>query len=121
MITYATLNQLKERLQIVADDTANDTALLRALWQATAQIDRHTARRFAPTVQTRTYAYQDPYCLRLDIDLLQLSPPHPAHQTACSSTPHRAPNQAHLAPGTASTRYYLRFWAATTPVKFHRR
>jgi len=72
MITYATLTQLRERLGIPAADTSDDGRLLAALRQATAQIERYTARRFAPTVQTRRYDYLTPYRLNLDIDLLQL-------------------------------------------------
>ncbi len=72
MITYATLDQLRERLNIPAGDAATDVRLLRALRGATAQIDRYTARRFAPVVQTRRYDYQTPYSLRLDLDLLEV-------------------------------------------------
>ncbi len=72
MIVYATLTQLRERLNVPADDTDNDGRLLVALRQATAQIDRYTARRFAPAIQTRRYDYQAMYALRLDIDLLEL-------------------------------------------------
>ncbi len=72
MITYATLAQFRERLNIPASDTDDDTRLLRALRHATAQIDRFTARRFAPVLQTRRHDYQTPYSLRLGIDLLEL-------------------------------------------------
>ncbi len=72
MITYATLTQLRERLRIADGDTGDDTRLLAALRRATAQMDRYTARRFAPVVQTRRHAYQKPYRLRLDLDLLEL-------------------------------------------------
>lgn len=72
MIVYATLTQLRERLQIAAADTSDDARLLLALRQATAQMDRYTARRFAPVVQTRRYDYQAPDRLRLDADLLEL-------------------------------------------------
>ncbi len=71
MIVYATLNQLRDRLNLAAD-TARDARLLGALRQATAQIDRYTARRFAPVIQTRRYRWQAAGCLRLDIDLLAL-------------------------------------------------
>ncbi len=72
MIVYATLTQLRERLNIPADDTADDGRLLAVLRQATAQIDRYTARRFAPAKQTRRFDYQSASHLRLDIDLLEL-------------------------------------------------
>lgn len=72
MITYATLAQFRAHLRIPDDETDDDTRRLNVLRQATAQIDRYTARRFAPVVQTRQYDYQTPYSLRLDIDLLEL-------------------------------------------------
>jgi len=71
MIVYATLNQLRDRLNLPADSD-RDARLLGALRQATAQIDRYTARRFAPVIQTRRYRWQAAGCLRLDIDLLAL-------------------------------------------------
>jgi len=71
MIVYATLNQLRDRLNLSAD-AERDARLLGALRQATAQIDRYTARRFAPVIQTRRYRWQAADCLRLDIDLLAL-------------------------------------------------
>jgi len=72
MITYATLTQFRTRLGLPAGDAETDARLLAALRQATAQIDRFTARRFAPAVQTRRYAFHDPHSLRLDLDLLEL-------------------------------------------------
>ena len=72
MIVYATLTQLRQRLDIPTADTDDDGRLLVSLRQATAQIDRYTARRFAPVKQTRRYDVQDPFYLRLDIDLLEL-------------------------------------------------
>ncbi len=69
MFTYASLPRFRERLGLTADA---DARLLLALRHATAQIDRHTARRFAPALQTRRYAAHGPYTLRLDIDLLAL-------------------------------------------------
>lgn len=72
MITYATLTQFRARLGLPAGDAETDARLLVALRQATAQIDRFTARRFAPVVQTRRYAFYDPHSLRLDLDLLEL-------------------------------------------------
>ncbi len=72
MIVYATLTQLRQRLSVPDGDTADDGRLLVALRQATAQIDRYTARRFAPVIHTRRLDYQSPYSLRLDIDLLEL-------------------------------------------------
>ena len=71
MIVYATLNQLRDRLGLAAD-TDRDARLLGALRQATAQIDRYTARRFAPVVQTRRHDYQTPAYLGLNHDLLEL-------------------------------------------------
>ncbi len=72
MITYATLTQLRERLGIPEDDTDDDARLLAALRRATAQLDRFTARRFAPAVQTRHFDYQGPYSLHFDVDLLEV-------------------------------------------------
>lgn len=72
MTTYATLARFRERLGFAADDSAPDAPLLTALRGATAQIDRHTARRFAPVRQTRHYEAREPYTLRLEIDLLEL-------------------------------------------------
>ncbi len=72
MITYATLTCFRERLGLPAGDTETDARLFVALRQATAQIDRFTARRFAPVVQTRRYAFHDSHSLRLDFDLLEL-------------------------------------------------
>jgi hypothetical protein len=71
MIVYATLNQLRDRLGLAAD-TDRDARLLAALRQATAQIDRYTARRFAPVLQTRRHDYQTPAYLGLNHDLLEL-------------------------------------------------
>ncbi|MBN2469815.1 MAG: hypothetical protein JXN59_03735 [Anaerolineae bacterium] len=71
MITYASLPRFRERLGLAAD-TTEDTRLLLALRHATAQIDRYTARRFAPVVQTRRYVPRQPYTLRLEIYLLAL-------------------------------------------------
>ncbi|GAB4573137.1 MAG: hypothetical protein Kow0077_14590 [Anaerolineae bacterium] len=72
MITYASLARLRERAGIPAGDAEADARLLIALRHATAQIERFTARRFAPVVQTRHYEFQNTYTLRLDIDLLAL-------------------------------------------------
>lgn len=69
MFTYASLPRFRERLGLGADA---DARLLLALRHATAQIDRYTARRFAPALQTRRYAPHGPYTLRLEIDLLAL-------------------------------------------------
>ncbi len=72
MLIYASLARFRERLGIPAGDADTDRRLLAALRGATAQIDRFTARRFAPVVHTRHYPFQSAYTLRLDLDLLEL-------------------------------------------------
>lgn len=59
---YATLNQLKNRLKITADD--DDTLLEEAIESASREIDKHCMRRFyADTVATARTYYVDKPCL----------------------------------------------------------
>lgn len=48
MYTLATLDHLRRRLGLAADDTAEDDRLLRALQAASAEVERLTGRRYCP-------------------------------------------------------------------------
>ncbi len=72
MYTLATLNQLRQRLNLSAG--AEDARLLAALKAASAQIERYAGRGFSPrrAMIDHTVDRQQPTELLLDDDLLQL-------------------------------------------------
>lgn len=74
MYTIATLHQLRQRLGLGADDTADDARLLAALQAATAQMEAAAGRRFLPRRASiaHTIHPRNPAELLLDDDLLAL-------------------------------------------------
>jgi hypothetical protein len=73
MYTLATLYQLRARLGLAANETADDARLMNALTAATAQIERATGRRFLPRKAILAQDYTSSVELLLDDDLLELT------------------------------------------------
>ena len=72
--SYATLSAFRQRLALAAADTGDDDRLLAKLRAATAQIDRYTARSFAPLIATRRFNWHGARTLLLrGYDLLELT------------------------------------------------
>lgn len=72
MYTLATIEQLRSRLGLDPDDSAEDERLWRALTAATARIKRDSGRRFTPRLATLPHRARHPRELILLDDLLQL-------------------------------------------------
>ena len=72
MYTLATIDQLRSRLGLAADDGADDERLWRALTAATARIERDSGRRFTPRLATLPHRARHPRELILQDDLLHL-------------------------------------------------
>jgi hypothetical protein len=73
MYTLATLYQLRARLGLAANETADDARLLNALAAATTQIERATGRRFLPRKAILAQDFTGSTELLLDDDLLELT------------------------------------------------
>ena len=72
-IPYATLDQLRARFAVAGADTSDDARLLAKLKSASQQIDRFTARTFAPVYATRLFDWDNARSILLrGFDLLQL-------------------------------------------------
>ena len=56
---YATLDQLRARFSVAPADTSDDARLFSKLRAASAQIDRYTARTFAPVLATRLFDWRN--------------------------------------------------------------
>lgn len=74
MYTIATLQQLRQRLGLSLDDTADDNRLLAALQAATAQMEAAAVRRFIPRRVTIAHTLNPRYPTELVLidDLLEL-------------------------------------------------
>lgn len=74
MYTIATLHDLRQRLSLAQEDSADDLRLLGALGAATASIERAVGRRFIPRRTTIPHPInrRDITRLSLDADLLEL-------------------------------------------------
>lgn len=72
MYTLATIDQLRARLGLDPDDSADDERLGRALTAATSRIERDSGRRFTPRLATLPHRARHPRDLILLDDLLQL-------------------------------------------------
>lgn len=73
MYTLCTLYQLRQRLGLADDDTADDMRLLAAAQMAAAQIERAAGRRFCPRRATIPHTITGGVELLLDDDLLELA------------------------------------------------
>ena len=72
MYTLATPDQLRSRLGLTADDSADDQRLWRALTAAGTRLERDSGRRFTPRLATLPHVPRHPRDLILLDDLLQL-------------------------------------------------
>src|SRR5579859_6421317 len=73
-VCYATLEQLRARFAVAGADTSDDARLLGKLKSAAQQIDRYTARTFAPVYATRLFDWTNARTIPLrGFDLLQLN------------------------------------------------